>query len=175
MNTENNNAGTNPDVSPAKQVSPAEHISLDRLVDAYYEACDDAGAVRAHLATCESCSERWNDLARKRSAAAQPIEVSAEFLAAQRRRIYERIEQPAPKRWRVWVPTAATAALLTAAIFVFRPVPETPRPEVQLSSKAALRPEINDAQLFSEVYSLDQTYEPSAAAPIQALFVEDQN
>ena len=141
---------------------PGKHLDSDVLVDAYYGVCGDPAAVRAHLSECETCTERWNDLARKRSAAVQPMDVSSEFLAAQRRKIYERLEQPAPKLRRLWVPTAATVALLTAAIFAFRPSPE------------AARPEINDAQLFSDVYSLEQSYEPSAAAPFQALF-EEQN
>lgn len=141
-----------------------EHLSIDVLMDAYYGVCDNMASARAHLAGCESCSERWNNLARKRLSSAEPIDVSADFLAAQRRRIYQRLEQPAPTLRRLWVPTAAAAALLTAAVFAFRPAPEAPRPEV--------RAEINDTQLFTDVYSLEQSYAPSAAAPIQALFEE---
>jgi hypothetical protein len=147
-----------------------KHLSLDVLVDAYYGVGGDPAAARAHLAECESCTERWNDLARKRASATQPMEVSADFLTAQRHKIYERLEQPSAKRWRLWVPTAATAVLLTAAIFTFRPAPEARRPEIG----SEIRLEMNDAQLFSDVYSLEQSYEPSAAAPIQALF-EEQN
>jgi hypothetical protein len=158
-----------------------EHLSLDILVDAYYGASDDLTAVRAHLSSCESCTERWNELERKRSTVALPAEISADFLAAQRRKIYQRIDQPLPGRWRVWIPTVAAAAILTAGIFALRPAPETPRSEVSLRPdnaarpEGAPRPEMNDAQLFADVYTLEQSYEPSAAAPIQALFMEERN
>jgi hypothetical protein len=148
----------------------SNHVNLDVLVDAYYGVCDDSAAVHAHVAGCETCAERWNEIARKRAVAAESMaprnEVSADFLAAQRRKIYERLAQPKPKLRKVWIPTAAAAALLTAAIFAWRPAPEAPHPEV--------RAEISDAQLFSEVYLLEQSYEPSAAAPIQALFDSQQ-
>src|SRR5260221_1745940 len=143
MKPENNNAGTNPDNHLSdgrfKDVHLSDvhlsdvhlsdvHPSNDALVDAYYGACDHPAAVRAHISSCGSCAERWNELRRRRSAAARPIEVSAEFLAEQRRKIYDRIERPAAGRWRVWVPTAATAALLTAAVFTFPPASQNRRP-----------------------------------------------
>jgi hypothetical protein len=35
------------------------------------------------------------------------------------------------------------------------------------------KPEIDDAQLFSEVYSMEQSTEPIAAKPIHAIFEQD--
>ena len=147
------------------------HISANVMIDVFYGIAEDSSlaAMREHLAECSLCSERWNELAGRRSASVQPVEVSPEFLAAQRRRIYERMERVGSGRWKIWVPAAAIAAALTAAVFTFRPMPENNAMESRVETQF----EVNDSQLFSEVYTLEQSYEPSAVASMQALFVED--
>ncbi|MEQ1947352.1 MAG: hypothetical protein ABL995_09190 [Bryobacteraceae bacterium] len=165
MSTEYNKANSN---------NGGIHVPAAAMVDAFYGVADDraVAALHAHLAECQACSERWEGLAEKRSASASPVEVSPEFLAAQRRAIYARIERPQPEVWRVWVPVATAAIALTAAVVTFRPAAEPPRQETVIVSTAVNTAE-NDAQLFSDVYLLEQSYEPSATAPIQALFLEE--
>jgi hypothetical protein len=51
-------------------------------------------------------------------------------------------------------------------IFVYQPAPQQHR-----SDKLA---EISDTQLFGDIYSIEQTPEPAAAAPVRALFEEQQ-
>jgi hypothetical protein len=94
--------------------------------------------------------------------AAQPVEVSYEFLAAQRRDIYARMGEKPQGRMK-WVPALAAAAFLVAAgVFVHHP------------AEQVAKPEIVDAQLFADVYSMEQSMEPLAAKPIHALFDQDQ-
>ncbi|MDP9113122.1 MAG: hypothetical protein M3O20_05510, partial [Acidobacteriota bacterium] len=105
--------------------------------------------------------QEWHE---KRAAALESVEVSNDFLAAQRKKIYERIEHPSRKHW-LWAPGLAAAFALAIGVFVYHPVPkEQPRRNVEMS----------DAQLFGEVYSLEQSLEPAAAAPARALFEDEQ-
>ena len=142
----------------SEEIRQDVHFSLDALMDVYYGTSDASEAVCSHIRLCASCAARWSELERRHAEAVRPVEVSAEFLAAQRRKIYERLEQPSRARWKLWAPAAAAAAVLAAAIFAYRPAPVQPRPE------------ISDAQLFSDAYMLELSYEPAAAAPIQGLF-----
>jgi hypothetical protein len=140
-------------------MSAHEHLSDDVLLDAVYGiAARDA---EEHLRACPACAGRWSEW-RKRASAAATIEVSGEFLAAQRRKIYQRIEHPSRKHW-WWAPALAAACALTVGVFVYLP---SPKPT------AAAHPEVSDAQLFADVYSLEQTLEPRATAPVRALFEE---
>ena len=63
-----------------------------------------------------------------------------------------------------WAPALAAACLLAD-----RHARESsvPRRRMRTGSRA-------DAQLFSDVYSMEQSTEPRAAAPIHALFEENQ-
>ena len=104
--------------------------------------------------------------------AAGANQISSEFLAAQRRQIYQRLS-PSPSqamaprsRMRLfWAPALATACVLALGVFVYHPRPET---------KPAATAEISDAQLFTEVFSMEQSLESSATAPVRALFEEQQ-
>lgn len=167
--------------NPVKLASGDVHVPTAAMVDAFYGLADAraVSVLHAHLAECKACTGRWEALARNRSESVSPIEASPEFFAAQRRKIYERMERSQPKIWRVWVPVATAAVALTAAVLTFGPAAEPARQESIIVSSAVNTAvntaEVNDAQLFSDVYSLEQSYEPSAAAPIQALFVEDSD
>jgi len=99
-----------------------------------------------------------------RVAAAESVEIPGEFLAAQRRKIYERIERPSRKRW-LWAPGLAAACALAVGVFVYRPAPKEPPDR---------RADISDTQLFGDIYSMEQSLEPAAAAPVRALFEERQ-
>jgi hypothetical protein len=142
-------------------MSGHEHLSEDSLLDAIYGiATKDA---EAHLGVCAECARRLSDWHRTRSGEAESADISVEFLAAQRRQIYARIERPSRKQW-LWAPGLAACAL-AIVIFAYHPSQQTPRDT---------HADLSDAQLFGEVYSMEQSLEPAAAAPARALFEEQQ-
>lgn len=132
-----------------------EHLTTDELVDRLY-GVETAG----HLDNCSECSGRFLELRERRAMAAEPVPASHEFLAAQRRNIYARMGEKPQQRMKWFPALAATACLLAAGVFVYHPAKVT-------------KPEIADTQLFSDVYSMEQTMEPVAANPIHALFEQD--
>jgi|HubBroStandDraft_2_1064218.scaffolds.fasta_scaffold498285_1 hypothetical protein len=138
-----------------------KHLTIDELVDRLY-GVEGGGPVSNHLDDCEECSERFLELRERRAMAAEPTAASYEFLAAQRRNIYARMGEQ-PRAGMKWVPALAAAACLAAfSVFVHHP-------EAQVA-----KPEIVDPQLFADVYSMEQSMEPLAAKPIDALFDQDQ-
>jgi hypothetical protein len=64
-----------------------------------------------------------------------------------------------------WVPAAAAAFVVAVALLIYHPSAPSPAPP---------KIEVSDAQLFSEVYSMEQSTEPRAAAPIHGLFEDNQ-
>jgi anti-sigma-K factor RskA len=141
------------------------HLSDDQLIASLYGLGDAEG----HLAGCADCGERWNAMCRAlgKSRAESAPEINGRLLAAQRRQILERLEQRSSGAWR-WVSPAA-AALLAVALLLSRPsfLSRAPQP----APPAAVNAEA-DAELFTEVYSMEQDVEPRAAAPIRSLFQE---
>ena len=150
-----------------------EHLNDDELIQLLY----GLGDAEDHLPGCAECGERWSEMQRAlgRTRAESAIEISGRRLAVQRQQILERLEQPTFGRdalgsyaWR-WVPAAAAASLVAAALFLSRsPFPsKVPQPSPAASVNAEA-----DAALFTDVYSMEQDVEPRAAAPIRALFQE---
>lgn len=135
------------------------HLSDDEMIGRLYGL---SSSNDSHLENCPACTSRQSELAAKRARLAPAVEVSSEFLAAQRRNIYSRLEQPSRSRLR-WVPAFAAACLLAVGVAVYHPSPAP----VQ-------HPEPADAQLFSDVYSMAQSTEPLAAEPIHALLEDNQ-
>jgi predicted anti-sigma-YlaC factor YlaD len=134
-----------------------KHLTTDELVDRLYGVGSGD-----HLHECEECSERFQQLRERREMAAEVAPASYEFLAAQRRNVYARMGEKPQARMK-WVPALAAAACLLAAVsFVHRP-------ETQ-----AAKQDIVDPQLFADVYSMEQSMEPLAAKPMDALFDQDQ-
>jgi len=144
-------------------MSGHEHLSEDALLDAVYGVAGNEAD--AHLSGCADCARRLHEWQEKRAAMAASIEIPGELLAAQRRKIYERIESPSRKHW-LWAPGLAAACALAVGIFVYHPGPQQ-----QQRSKSA---EISDTQLFGDIYSMEQAVEPAASAPVRALFEEQQ-
>jgi anti-sigma factor RsiW len=144
-------------------MSGHEHLSEDALLEAVYGIAGDGA--EAHLRRCADCARRLHEWHEKRAATAASVEIPGEFLAAQRREIYERIERPSRKRW-LWAPGLAAACALAVGIFVYHPAPQQ-----QPVNKPA---EISDAQLFGDIYSMEQAVEPAASAPVRGLFEEQQ-
>ena len=123
-----------------------------------YGLKDDDG----HFAECAQCrSESERLLAIRKQITVEP-EVAPEFLAAQRRAIYERLQQPrrrhAPMRW---VMSLATVVLVVGLSIAFLR-PRAPQP---IYTHA-------DEQLFSDLTSIEQTSEPRAIQPMHNLFEE---
>ncbi|HUA21936.1 MAG TPA: hypothetical protein VMB25_24490 [Bryobacteraceae bacterium] len=87
-------------------------------------------------------------------------EVSPDFLAAQRRSIYQRIGEPRRHAALRWAFSAAMLLLLVAG-FAFQ--------RVQVQKPAAT---ISDEQLFSDLANMEQRTEPKAIQPIHGLFEE---
>ncbi|MGA3186685.1 MAG: hypothetical protein ABSF22_06195 [Bryobacteraceae bacterium] len=140
-----------------------KHLTTDELVDRLY-SIETAG----HLDHCAECAERFRQLRERREMAAQPQAESNEFLAAQRRNIYARMGERQQTRMK-WVPALAAAACLVAVGVVAH------QPSPVASQSQVVRPEADDTQLFSDVYSMEQSMEPIAAQPIHELFEQDQN
>ena len=153
-------------------MNPPEHLSDDELIAMLYGLGDIPQAER-HMAVCPECDERWDAMHRAlgmaRRESARAAEIPALKLAIQRQEILDRVQKSSSgsPAWR-WVPAATAASLLAAAMFLHQrssvPQPAAPAP-------AAVSAE-SDAQLFTDVYSMEQDVEPRAAAPIRALFQE---
>ncbi len=134
------------------------HLSDHQLLERLYGAAD-----HAHAESCAQCAARYRELENRRAELAATRPPSPQFLAAQRRKIEQRLQHQT--QWRLkWAPAAAAALALAIGLVVYHPVAPKPAP----------RPDAGDAQLFSEVYSMEQSTEPRAAAPIHALFEDDQ-
>ncbi len=149
------------------------HLSNDELIDRLYQiAADDS-----HLANCPDCTRRFAEMQRVKAQAIEPAPVSYDFLAAQRRAIYSRLGEDPSARMRsrlAWAPALAAVALVALGLTAHRtPVRSTstashgnPASQSEMSA--------DDAQLFADVYSMEQSLEPSVAAPIHHLFEENQ-
>jgi len=138
------------------------HLTNDELLDRLYGIClSDA---ESHVLECPDCANRYRAFEERRTKTAAEPAISRDTLAAQRRAIYGRIDA-ARETPTGWAPALAAGVLLVAGMFLYRPlirIADRPAP-------AALT-EISDEQLFTEVYSIVDSAEPLAAAPIQGLF-----
>ena len=110
-----------------------------------------------HLSECPACRGEIERLTRERERITTDHEVSHELLAAQRRKVYEKIESPRhhPMALR-WVLSAAMLLLMIAGV-TFEELHKT-------------QPPISDEQLFSDLSSIEQNAEPKAIQPIHNLF-----
>ncbi len=137
----------------------AEHWNDDELMERLYGLGPEDG----HLRECAACGARWRALLQARGRVLEPPPIAEELLAAQRRAIYTRLEQPVSRRgWFSFAPAAvATAAVLLLAVLLRGPAPRT-------------NSEPSDTELFADVFVLAQGTEPQAVEPIHALFEVDQ-
>ena len=140
------------------------HLTEDVLLDAIYGIAGDGP--RAHADACPECAGRLREMRQRARAGVDGLNaasaISDEFLAAQRRKIYQRIDRPSSKLW-WWAPGLAMASALVVGVLVYQP---------HRAPKPASHSEISDTQLFSDVYSIERTPEPGATAPVHALFEE---
>jgi len=155
-----------------------EHLSNDVLIDGLYgvAAVDIAGCVRE----CPACAARWEELRERRAAMLAPLEVGADLLAAQRKSVYRRIEHPTVlEKASAWmgplVAGAAAACVLAVGVMVHGWQVNSAAPSLPASAGTAivLPAGMTDTQLYSDVYALEQSFEPSTASSIGVLFERD--
>lgn len=137
------------------------HLDHAELLSRIYGISEDHAD--KHLHDCAECAARLAEFERRRAGAAPLPEVSSEFLAGQRRAIYARLDER-PRGSLRWTPALVAVFLLAVGIFLYEPQARAPRPA------SAPHAEQNDDQFFADLYSIEQTLEPQAAAPIHALF-----
>ena len=143
------------------------HLNDDELIARLY-------GVGENRHECVECARRQRALEQQRSNLAAPVKAPTDFLAAQRRRIYARLGEKPRRSALAWVPAMAAALCVAAGAFVYHD--RAPRPAAHpVRHSAFVAPAhdpSSDAQLFSDVYSMEQSAEPRAAAPIHEL-IED--
>ncbi len=132
------------------------HWTEDELLDRLYGLTggeDEPG--------CPECRARWEELTRRRNRLGEPPSLPAGFLAAQRRAIWERLEQRSGIwRWRL-VPVLPV--LLAAALFL---QPPQPRQYPEIAAGAAGYDQVWFEQVFLEAART----EPLAFTPARELF-----
>jgi hypothetical protein len=151
-----------------KQHLSGAHLSNDELLDRMYGLGQNGVS---HLQECEECSSRFEALEQKRAAVVAESQgtnaISNERLLAQRRAIYSKLGQ-APATRLHWAPAAlGVAFLLVTGVFLVRPHAQY-SPVLPPATVSGV--ELSNEQLFSDLYSMEQSVEPRAAAPIHALF-----
>lgn len=146
-------------------MSAHQHLKDDVFIDGLYGLVD----VEALVGTCPLCASRWNQLQEKRAAVAVPLAIPAEELAAQRRSIFARVERSTHVRWAGSMVAAAAAAtcLLAIGVFVHHPLTAVHPAPASLSETQPL------SDVYSDVYSLEQSFEPTASASFRVLFEAD--
>lgn len=114
---------------------------------------------------CVECDARWAELLRRRALALAPETGSEldERLRRQRLAVYERVERPGWRTWKV-APVGATAMLVLLGIVLHGPKP-APQPVAVA--------QVSDAQLFSEVATMVNEESPRAADSMRGLFNEE--
>ena len=115
----------------------------------------------SHLSECTDCNRIAQSLERRKAEATRSPDVSAGFLAEQRRNIYARLDQPqrhwASSRW--VLSFAMLVMVMIASLGILHERPST----VPLATPA-------DEKLFSDLASIDQSNEPRAIQPSESLF-----
>ena len=138
-----------------------DHLTHDELLAQIY----GVGEKGAHLRDCADCSARVQAMELRRQDLTAVPEVSNSFLAQQRRSIYARAEEGVSSQTR-WAPALAAAFLLAIGVVLYHPQ-SSMHP---VGPQASLSVESSNEQLFSDLYSMEQSVEPEAAAPIHELF-----
>ena len=140
------------------------HWTDDELIAHLY----GVGPADQHDADCPECQARLAGMRQSREQLDRldAVDVPFDFMAVQRRRIYERMNQP--HQWwsmRRLAPALATLLILSGGAFVYEQ-------QHQQSTQTAAMAKISDQQLVDDVAAMVDDPEPSAVAPLQALFEE---
>jgi len=110
-----------------------------------------------HLDECSECRAEMDRLRMVRAQITEQPQVSADFLAAQRRMIYRRLHEPR-HNW-VALRWALPVAMVLAMVF-----------GLTLQRERRSAASISDEQLFSDLTAIEQSAEPKAIAPMHKLF-----
>jgi hypothetical protein len=137
------------------------HWSDQEIIASLY----GVGPENGHLAQCGACSDRAEQLSARRQALAIQPEVTEQFLAAQRRSLYARMQsaESRPGIWFTWAPAAALAASIVFGATLMRPAPER---RVEIAGGAT------ESTLYTEIYNEMAMTQPRAVQPMQGLFEE---
>jgi anti-sigma-K factor RskA len=139
------------------------HWTDEQLIASLY----GIGPENNHLNECVQCRERLSVLSANRQALEREgdsdREVSFAFLAAQRRKIYARLSEPARpwqrlSVWR-WASAAMTVLVLGSGFAMF-----------EQHQHESAKSQISDAQLAQEMSRMSQDLEAQPTAPLQGLF-----
>jgi len=151
----------------SRAIRKTGHLTDDELVDRLYGVGAACADVEVHLLGCAICTDKLHVFEQRRAAGLESEPVSPSFLAAQRSKILERVEQgPLMAGLRLhWVP-AALAGVLAAAVVLVPQMIHHPAP----AAEKAAQQEVSEDPLFREVFSIEVAEEPRAASPIRGLF-----
>ena len=142
------------------------HWTDEQLIEHLYGIGPDS----RHLEECDECRRRWSAMIAARRAVEPETmaneEVPSDFLAAQRRSIYARIDrgQGWPSRLNAhrWAAVGAMLALLGGGAALYE----------QSRQQQTTPNRVTDAQLAQEVSQIASDSEPLPTAPLEALFDE---
>ncbi|MEO8025278.1 MAG: hypothetical protein ABI823_02335 [Bryobacteraceae bacterium] len=150
------------------------HRTNDELLDKLYGIANVE--TENHLKTCAECASRWERLSMQRTRLESSPVVSDEFLAAQRRKIYARIEEKPPVWWHAMFSQKGFAAGLAALLVVAGGLAffSTGQAPIQAPKTVVAESQMSDTQFFAEMASIEQSPLPQPAKPIKALFVQEQ-
>lgn len=139
------------------------HWTDERLIAYLYGVEPEDG----HFEKCAECHARLADMQANRRTvdASSEEEVSFDFLAGQRRKIYARLTEPG-SAWqrrsiRRWAAAAATLLVIGGGLLIY-----------EETQQGTVGNNVSDAQLAQQVSSMTQDSESQATAPLEALFEE---
>lgn len=139
------------------------HWTDDRLIEHLYGVGPEDG----HLQICGECQARLSAaqsvrLRLETDLASDGESAGYDFLMAQRRRIYARLNEPAKSWTGRWAPALAMLVALAGGLVIYD----------RGFRQERLDRHVSDAQLASEVSCMASDSEPRSTAPLQALFEE---
>ncbi len=140
----------------------SRHWTDDQLITHLYGVGPEDG----HVAGCLECASRLSSLQNRQEVLRSGEEPSHELLAAQRRRIYAKLTQPAPwwsaHHLRRWASAGAAALVLGGGVLYYE----------EYRQQQDRNHMISDDQLAQDVSDLSGNSEAQPTAPLQALFEE---
>ena len=139
------------------------HWTDDQLIEHLYGVGPEDG----HLRVCGACQARLAAAQSERlrlesDLASDSDPAGYDFLMAQRRRIYARLNEPAKSWTRRWAPGFAMLVAVAGGLVVYD----------HGFRKERLDRHVTDAQLAQEVSCMASDSEPPSTAPLHALFEE---
>jgi hypothetical protein len=137
------------------------HWTDEQLIDHLY----GIGPADGHLSQCEFCHGRLTAMEARRKQALAEETVSHEFLAAQRRAIYARLEKP--HRWWDSLPMRRLAAGVAMLVVLAGSAAVYEKHRRDMAAEA-----ISDAQLVQDVAQMSFESESPATAPLRELFIQ---